>query len=416
MRPAQPRRTVRVMIQRWRRWWDSETRAVVLDVLLAWSIGALALFELLRVSANTGEPVPLGAVALLLVQSVALTFRRWRPMLIYAVVGFGTIAYAWLGYPSNVAGLGVLVAIYTVAAHEPLSDAVAAAAIYIGGMFLSLLGAYQRAGATPDEFLAEFLVNLLALVLAWTVGVTIRTRRAYVAALEARNSLLEREREDNARLAVALERGRIARELHDVVAHSVSVVVVQADGAERLVETDPARAREALRDIAATGRQALAEMRRLLGVLREAEPDHARAPQPGIAELRSLAARVEDAGLPVELSVQGDERPLPASAALSAYRIVQEALTNTLRHAGPARARVILRYLPDALEVQVSDNGAGQQPGPERGNTTPADGGGHGLIGMRERVTLFGGELHAGPRPEGGYAVVARIPTSAAEP
>jgi signal transduction histidine kinase len=288
---------------------------------------------------------------------------------------------------------------------------VGAAAIYVGGMTLSLIGAFRARGGTPEVFVSEFLINLLALVLAWTVGVTVRTRRAYVAALEARNALLEREREENARLAVALERGRIARELHDVVAHNVSVVVVQAGAAERLVETDPARARQAMRDVATTGRQALAEMRRLLGVLREDEQDDEMTPQPGVAELESLARRVGDAGLPVELSVQGHQRPLPASAALSAYRIVQEALTNTMRHAGPARARVILRYLPDALEIQVSDNGTGSAARTDP--TQRTDGGGHGLIGMRERVMLFGGELSAGPRPEGGYAVVARIPTPA---
>ncbi len=192
--------------------------------------------------------------------------------------------------------------------------------------------------------------------------------------------------------------------MHDVVAHNVSVVVVQAAAAERMVETDPERARQAMRDVAATGRQALTEMRRLLGVLRDGDASDDLGPQPGVAELRALAGTVEDAGMQVELSVQGEERPLPASAALSVYRIVQEALTNSLRHAGPARARVILRYLPDALEVQVSDNGVGGVP--------PAEHGGHGLIGMRERVALFGGELTAGPRPEGGYAVVARIPTS----
>jgi signal transduction histidine kinase len=165
-----------------------------------------------------------------------------------------------------------------------------------------------------------------------------------------------------------------------------------------------------MRNVASVGREALGEMRRVLDVLRDSGVGGGLAPQPGIDELDALARRMADAGLPVELSVQGEERPLPASAALSAYRIVQESLTNTLRHAGPARARVMLRYLPDALEIRVSDNGAG----PARGEGVPSavsEGGGHGLIGMRERVALFGGELEAGPRPEGGYAVLARIPT-----
>ena len=403
MRVGTSRRRVGRMTASLRRSWASERRALFFDAVLAVSLGIVSIFVATRVAQAEGTTVQAGAIALLVVQTVALTVRRRWPMAVYSIVGIGTIAYAWLGFPQSVGGFGVLIAIYTVAAHVPLREAIVAAGIYVVGMALSLIGFSRDSGSTLDVVFADFLVNLLALVLAWTVGVTVRTRRAYVAALEARAELLEREREDNARLAVALERGRIAREMHDVVAHNVSVVVVQAAAAERMVETDPERARQAMRDVAATGRQALTEMRRLLGVLRDGASDDL-GPQPGVAELRALAGTVEDAGMQVELSVQGEERPLPASAALSVYRIVQEALTNSLRHAGPARARVILRYLPDALEVQVSDNGVGGVPQAEHG--------GHGLIGMRERVALFGGELTAGPRPEGGYAVVARIPTS----
>ena len=392
-----------------RRWWASEHRAQLLDLVLAVSIGIVSIFVASRVTQAEGTAIPAGAVALLVVQSVALVFRRRWPMAVYSVVGIGTVLYAWLGYPEAAGGLGVLLAIYTVAAHVPLREAIVAAGIYIVGMALSLIGFARDDGVALDVFLGDFLVNLLALILAFTVGVTIRTRRAYVASLEARAALLEREREENALLAVALERGRIARELHDVVAHSVSVVVVQATAAERQVETDPAAAREAMRNVASVGRDALAEMRRVLGVLRD-DAGAGLVPQPGIDGLRELARTMEDAGLPVELSVQGDERPLPASAALSAYRIVQEALTNTLRHAGPARARVMLRYLPDAVEVRVSDNGAGSIDQP----AALEDGGGRGIIGMRERVALFGGELEAGPRPEGGYAVRALIPTAGA--
>jgi signal transduction histidine kinase len=401
------------MLQRWRLWWSSEERANLQDALLAWSIGAVAIFGIV-VSTPAGEPVSVVSLALIAAQSAALTFRRRWPMAVYAIVGIGTTLYAWVGNPfGSVAGLGVLIAIYTVAAHRPLREALVAGGIYVVGMFLSLLGFAVRDPVSPPLFVADFIVNLLALALAWTVGVTIRTRRAYVTALEARAALLEREREENARLAVALERGRIARELHDIVAHNVSVVAVQAAAAERLVDERPDAAKEAMRNVAQVGRDALAEMRRVVDVLREDEPPAALDPQPGIAELRSLVARMEDAGLAVELSIQGTERPVPASAALSVYRIVQEALTNTLRHAGPARARVIVRYLPDVLEIQVSDNG-----GPRSAEVAApaAESGGHGLIGMRERVALFGGELSAGPRPEGGYAVVARIPTAGAIP
>ncbi len=298
-----------------------------LDAVLAVSIGVVSVLVATRVGDAQGTTVGAGAIALLVVQSAALVVRRRWPMAVYSVVGLITIAYAWLGYPESVGGFGVLLAIYTVAAHVPLREAIVAAGIYVVGMALSLIGFSRDTGSPLDVLFADFLVNLLALVLAWTVGVTVRTRRAYVAALEARAELLEREREDNARLAIALERGRIAREMHDVVAHSVSVVVVQAAAAERMVETDPERARQAMRDVAATGRQALTEMRRLLGVLRDGDASEDLGPQPGVAELRALANTVEDAGMQVELSVQGEERPLPASAALSVYRIVQEALT-----------------------------------------------------------------------------------------
>jgi signal transduction histidine kinase len=399
------------MLQRWRRWWASEARANALDALLAWGISGLAIFAVIATS-PPDQTVSIVSVALLVIQSVALMVRRRWPMAVYTVVGVGTVAYAWVGDPAgSVGGLGVLVAIYTVAAQLPLRKAVVAGGIYVVGMAVTLAGFASRDPVSPALFLADFLVNLLALALAWTIGVTIRTRRAYVASLEARAAMLEREREDNARLAVALERGRIARELHDVVAHNVSVVAVQAAAAERLVDHQPDGAKELMRSVAQVGRDALAEMRRVVEVLREEEPPVALDPQPGIAELGSLIGRMRDAGLDVELSVQGTERPLPSSAALSVYRIVQEALTNTLRHAGPARARVIVRYLPDLLEVQVSDNGA-RRPAEVAAPMTA--GGGHGIIGMRERVALFGGELSAGPRPEGGYAVVARIPIAGA--
>ena len=407
-----PRSTVGRVIDRWSAWWASDARATVVDVALAASIGVLSVLGLARAASESGTAIPIAAVALLVVQSGALAVRRRWPMAVYAIVGCATIVHAWLGYEVNVSGLAVLIAIYTVAANVPFREALGAAGIYVIGMTLSLVGAALQADAAFASFIPEFLINLLALVLAWTIGVTIRTHRAYVAALEARTAILEREREENARLAVALERGRIAREMHDVVAHNVSVVVVQASAAERLLATDPERAKNAMREVAETGRQALTEMRRVVGALREDDGSADLAPQPGIADLRGLADRVEDAGLPVELSVQGTERPLPASAALSAYRIVQEALTNTLRHAGPARARVILRYLPDALEIQVSDNGAATDA---RAADRSADGAGHGLIGMRERVALFGGELSAGPRPEGGFSVVARIPIASVE-
>ncbi len=245
-------------------------------------------------------------------------------------------------------------------------------------------------------------------LLAWVLGDSMRYRRAYYASLEDRAARLERERDAQARIAAVAERARIARELHDVIAHNVSVMVVQADGASYALGTDPARAREALAAISATGRQALAEMRRLLGVLRREEDGAAseRAPQPGIGELGELLDQARSAGLPVSFTVEGEPQPLPGGVALAAYRIVQESLTNTRKHAGPvASASVLLRYSPDAVVLTISDDGRG-----ELGGAGPPGAPGHGLTGMRERVAVYGGSVTAGPRPGGGFEVVATLP------
>jgi signal transduction histidine kinase len=219
-----------------------------------------------------------------------------------------------------------------------------------------------------------------------------------------RRRRIVRDREFATREAVAAERAAIARELHDVVAHHMSVMVVQAGAARAVSASDPAATAEALRQIEASGRTGLAEMRRLLEVLKAEEDGNRRAPQPGLARLRELLDAMRASGLPVEAVVEGTPRPLPPGVDLSAYRIVQEALTNALRHAGGASARVIVRYEPDAVELEIGDDGHGPPEDPEAS-------GGHGLIGMRERVQLFGGELEAGPRPGGGFLVRARLPS-----
>jgi signal transduction histidine kinase len=213
--------------------------------------------------------------------------------------------------------------------------------------------------------------------------------------LEERAERAERERAT----AIAEERARIARELHDVVAHSVSVIVIQAQAAQH---ADAAATGEALRSIESTGQQALTEMRRLLGLLRRDDEEVAFAPQPSLRHLDHLATTVRQAGLPVELRVEGEPEPLPPGVDLSAFRIVQEALTNALKHAGPARALVEVRYLPGEIELEISDDGAGAP--------AAAHSGGHGLVGMRERVDVYGGVLESGRRPGGGYALKVRLP------
>jgi signal transduction histidine kinase len=261
----------------------------------------------------------------------------------------------------------------------------------------------ERRQDEPDVVYVTVLVGAV-----WQAGRVIRRRRLHAEGLEQHAARLERDREEQARGAVADERARIARELHDVVAHSVSVAVVQAEAGETLLERDPDAARQAFVAIQDTGRQALAELSRLLGIMRKDGDAPNLAPPASISRLAPLVEEMRAAGLPVDIVVDGRPRQLAPGVDLSAYRIVQEALTNTLKHAGPAHAVVRVTYDQRALEVEVTDDGAGTANGADRG-------GGHGLVGMRERVTLYGGELEAGRRPEGGYAVRARLPLEPAE-
>jgi signal transduction histidine kinase len=250
--------------------------------------------------------------------------------------------------------------------------------------------------------------------LAWVIGDSLRTRRAYYAQLEERAERLQREREAQSKAAVAAERARIARELHDVVAHNVSVMVVQADGAAYVLDSSPEQAKQALGTISQTGRLALAEMRRLLGLLRTSDDAGGEyVPQPGVDQLGELIEQVRGAGLPVDFAVDGSSRPLSSGVELTAYRIVQEALTNTRKHGGPAaHATVQLTYAEHELRMLIEDDGRGAfGGGPDEGG---ADGLGQGLIGMRERIAMIGGTLHTGPRPGGGFRIRAELPLKAA--
>jgi signal transduction histidine kinase len=241
-------------------------------------------------------------------------------------------------------------------------------------------------------------------VLPISVGRALASRRDLTRELRRKAVAVEREREERARQAAASERIRIARELHDVIAHSVSVMVIQTQAARRVAPADQESARLALATVESAGREALVEMRRMVGVLRRGDETLAAAGAPGLAQVAVLADRARAAGLPVELHVEGDRHPLPPGLDLAAYRVVQEALTNVVKHAGPARACVTLRYAPDELRLEITDTGrSSTREGP---NGTA----GHGLIGMRERLGLYGGELDAGHQEHGGFAVRARIP------
>jgi signal transduction histidine kinase len=302
---------------------------------------------------------------------------------------------------------GVLVVAYTAAARLPIRRAaVATAAVWAPAV--ALIPFTVEIDDAPFKLPSLYLVvfNLLTALVCFFIGRTVHNRRRYTAALEERARTAELNQAALTAQAVAEERRRIARELHDVVAHHVSVMSVLATGSRRMLNRDPKAADEALATIEETGRTALREMRRLLSVLRaDTEPAGELAPQPGLAGVTNLVEQVREAGLPVTLRVDGQPGPMDPGVALTVYRIVQEALTNALKHAGSATAEVRLSFGTQALEVEVCDTGRG----PQLGSAAI----GHGLLGMRERVMLYGGTLRTGPRPGGGYRLSAKIPVEA---
>ena len=289
-----------------------------------------------------------------------------------------------------------LLATYSVAAHEPNERA-------LWGLVVAALatGFIAASGGFED---ATSIVNVwIFLGVAWGLGRAIRSRETAAERQTARADRLVAEQEAQAQQILAQERTRIARELHDVVAHSVSVMVVQAGAAQRVIEGDPARARDALSSIEKAGRQALVELRRLLGVLRADDGSHGVAPQPGLAQVGELIERVRAAGIDAAIHVDGQRRALSMGADLATYRIVQEALTNVIKHSRARSVEVAIRYRNDAIEMEINDDGVGT-------GSANGDGAGHGLIGMRERVAMFGGALIARPGDERGFVVHARIP------
>jgi signal transduction histidine kinase len=339
----------------------------------------------------------LWAVAL----AAPLVLRRLIPLMVLAVTTIHFTRYWAVGQLNEIASWLVLgVAVYSAAAYAERRRA----PWVCGACLLGLIGAgvapTLRAGAGPVELAAVALFDALPFLLGWSLGTMMRTLRDYRMTLEERNRQLDQEREANARRAVLEERVRIARELHDVVAHHVSVMGVQAGVARRLFDRDPKEALGAIGSVELAGRQAIADLQQLVGVLRRQEESDDLAPQPSLQQLPELVEHMRQTGLAVTLTTRGQPRQLPAGVELSAYRIIQEALTNTLKHAGPARASVTVGYDNGAVEVEVVDDGQG--PPPDRPGT-----GGKGLVGMRERVNLYGGRLEAGARPGGGFRVHA---------
>lgn len=375
------------------------SRADIAIALAVVVVGQLDVWASDQTGANVVGPRPVVAVFYLLT-ALALAWRRRAPFAVALIVlGANVVQALALGASE---GQGVLVpaliALYSVGAYAERPRSLVPLAL------LPLVMLVREATNPENTDFANALDALawdVTIVAAWLLGAYLRTRRLYVAELTERALRAERAREEQARAAVADERARIARELHDAIAHGVTVMVVQAEAAEEMLDADPERARQPLRKVQRSGREALVELRRLLGVLREDDAAAERAPQPGLADLGLLLARVREAGLDVQLRVEGEPVRLRGGLDLSAYRIIQEALTNSLKHAGPARATVALIYGDGVLELEVADNGRG---------VGASNGSGHGLDGMRERVALYGGELESGPVPGRGYVVRARLP------
>jgi len=351
-----------------------------------WALVLIALGTTVGAAARHSRPelsVPIAVVA-----SLSLLARRSRPLAVLAITTVATVVTlaAW-GY-DNPWPVGV--ALFTVAEQCDRRRS-----LWAGGATVAVLTLPFVGGSNWSR---DLLFRPIVLALAWLIGDSLGVRRRYIAALEERAERLERERAAEAARAVAEEQARIARELHDVLAHNVSVMVVQAAAAKDVFDTRPEQARDALENIETTGRAALAELRRLLGVVRA--DGVAYGPQPSLDRLDELVDQVRSAGLHVAVTVEGEPRVLPSGVDLSAYRVVQEALTNTLKHARATRADVHLRFRADGLDIDVRDDGVGAANG----------GGGNGLIGMRERVAVYGGSLSVGKDPSGGFAVSARFP------
>jgi signal transduction histidine kinase len=345
-------------------------------------------------------PMWVDIVLVLLIVTPLLARRRFpfgAPLTVGAAVVFATFVDHSLVPFDFVIFLTGCAAVFLLAQLPDTRQAVAGLALGVGVEAIVVRN-------DPRGQMGQFIFVSLIFAIVWIVGFTLGRKSAEAEQARERALHAERERETQARLAVADERARIARELHDVVGHSVSVMTVQASGVRRLLRPEQEREREALLVVERTGREALAEMRRMVGVLRRPEEAPALAPQPSLEHLERLVEQAREAGLPVELSIEGDAIDLPAGIDLTAYRLVQEGLTNAIKHAQANQAQVVVQYGDGQIELTITDNGRGVGSG---------DGGGHGLVGMRERVSVYGGELDAGPQPGGGFRLRAKLPVTA---
>ena len=386
--------------------------ALAIALAVAALVSVKATLDQFGAEPSIHQPSTFAAVSSMLGVTLPLAWRRRFPFTVAGVVLvaflIGRIFVFEIPEVASITTLAGSLAIYNVAVHgqrrlRPLVLTLCLAAVQaevVRELFFTDL--YAGLNALSQSVL--LFANTVGLALPWLLGAAIRSLRQRHQELADKTDELQREREENARAAVFAERVRIARDLHDVVAHHVSVMGIQAAGARAVMDRQPAKAAQALSSIEASSRQAVTELHHLLGFLRAESDTDPLAPQPGLGQLGELVAEVSEVDLTVDLSIVGDPRPLPPTLEVSAYRIIQEALTNTRKHAGATSASVRVSYQRASLDIEVLDDGAGALE-------KPADHeGGHGLIGMRERASLHGGHLRAGPRPGGGFAVHATFP------
>ncbi|MEU2611779.1 sensor histidine kinase [Micromonospora sp. NPDC007271] len=363
----------------------------VFDALVALALVVFGLLGTGPAGLNQGVGTGRATYPLVVVAALALAGRRRWPLATLAVVTAATAAYLVLGYPYGPILISFFVAVYTVAAYRPVRIAALAGA----GALVGLL-AHVFVGARPtglDGLMPVAAWVVVPFAIGATVGTTARLGRENAA----------RKRMDEARRLADAERLRVAREVHDVVGHGLAAIHMQAEIALHLLARKPEQAEAALTAISRTSKEALDELRVTLTVVRRDEAVDERSPSPGLAQLPQLRDRLAGAGVPVDVEITGEPRPLPVAVDLTVYRVVQESLTNVLRHAGPATATVRIRYAPAEVTVEVTDTGRGPAVG-------PAPAGGYGLVGMRERVTVLGGSFAAGPGPGGGFRVYATLP------
>jgi signal transduction histidine kinase len=377
----------------------TRARPGLVEVSAAALLFAGALLELLLSDVSSPAGASVVAVA---VTTVPLAWRSAFPVTTVAVTTGGLVVAVLLGFPAGdliVPYLAPLVALYSVGLHSARREMLVAAAVALGAFAVVV-------AASPSEQTSEFGYIAAGIIAALAVGLAVRHMGFESDTLAARAAQLERSQDEATRAAIVAERARIARELHDVIGHSISVMGVQAGAVRRVLSPEQERERKALLAVERVGRDAVTEMRRLLGFLRPVEGmDGGSEPTPTLARVDDLVSEMRRAGLDVELVVEGDLGGLSAGRALTAFRILQEALTNALRHAPGSHVAAVLRRTQDELVIAVRDDGA-------NGSRAGSPGGGYGLVGMRERVTLYGGTLEAGPRRDRGYAVVAHLPTA----